>query len=125
MLIDGVMLLWFLLTAFVALISAARPSAPAGSGHGRDLLRRARSRPAPSRSLSAAATDAQALLPISRRDKSATRDISHHHAVVEVEHDPKRAANHKDDQHGGERHSDKVFPRRGAEADMEEEAQMD
>jgi hypothetical protein len=37
MLIDGVMLLWFLLTA----LSVVFVSAPAGAGHDRDLIRRA------------------------------------------------------------------------------------
>ncbi len=49
---------------------------------------------------------------------------SHHHAMVEVEHDPKGAADHKSDQYGGERQGSEVLQRCGTESDVEKEPEM-
>jgi hypothetical protein len=49
---------------------------------------------------------------------------SHHHAVVEVEHNPQAAADHEENQDSGEGERDQIFPRLGFQANMQEEAQM-
>ena len=55
--------------------------------------------------------------------ESATR--SHRHSAVQIEHDPEAAADHEENENGGEHDRHQVLPRRGGQIQVEEIAQVD